>query len=260
MNPFGITRHSRKIERWRARDVATAFFEAVLTEARAQRLLSDEHFTVDGTLLEAWASQKSFQPKAGAPRPPDDPGNPTVNFRGQRRTNATHQSTTDPEARLYKKGGGRPAQLAYLGHVLMENRCGLITDTRVTVADGFGERDAALSMVADLPVGRVTLGGDKGYDSADFVCALRAMTVTPHVAQNTAHRRSAIDARTTRHPGYALSQRTRKQVEEAFGWLKSIALLRKLRHRGRAKVAWIFRLAAAAYNLIRIRNLVYAAP
>ena len=250
---------SKNRDRLLAGDVATGFFEAVLTVARAQRLLSDEHFTVDGTLLEAWASQKSFQPKGDAPDPPDDPGNPTVNFRGQRRTNATHQSTTDPEARLYKKGVGRPAQLAYLAHVLMENRCGLITNTRVTVADGFGEREAALSMAADLPAGRVTLGGDKGYDSADFVGALRAMTVTPHVAQNTAHRRSAIDARTTRHPGYAISQRIRKQVEEAFGWLKTIAQLRKLHHRGRAKVEWIFRLAAAAYNLIRIRNLVYAA-
>ncbi len=239
-------------------DVATGFFDAVLTEARAQRLLSDEHFTVDGTLLEAWASHKTFQPKDGAAGPPDDPGNPTVNFRGQRRTNETHQSTTDPEARLYKKGVGRPAQLAYLGHVLMENRSGLITDTRVTVADGFGERDAALAMAAGLPTGRVTLGGDKGYDSTDFIRALREMTVTPHVAQNTAQRRSAIDARTTRHPGYAISQRIRKQVEEAFGWLKTIALLRKLRHRGRAKVDWTFRLAAAAYNLIRIRNLVYA--
>ena len=239
-------------------DVATGFFDAVLAEARAQRLLSDEHFTVDGTLLEAWASHKSFQPKDGVAGPPDDPGNPTVNFRGHRRSNETHQSTTDPEARLYKKGVGRPAQLAYLGHVLMDNRAGLITDTRVTVADGFGERDAALTMAADLPIGRVTLGGDKGYDAADFIRALRDMTVTPHIAQNTAQRRSAIDARTTRHPGYAISQRIRKQVEEAFGWLKTIALLRKLRHRGRTKVDWIFRLAAAAYNLIRIRKLVYA--
>jgi transposase len=249
---------SKNRDRLLTGDVATCFFDAVLTEARTQRLLSDEHFTVDGTLLEAWASHKSFQPKDGGAGPPDDPGNPTINFRGERRTNATHQSTSDPEARLYKKGVGRPAQLAYLGHVLMENRSGLITDTRVTVADGFGERDAALAMVAALPASRVTLGGDKGYDSADFVRALRDLAVTPHVAQNTAHRRSAIDTRTTRHPGYAISQRKRKQVEEAFGWIKSIALLRKLRHRGRAKVEWIFRFAAAAYNLIRIRNLVYA--
>ena len=249
---------SKNRERLLRGDVATAFFDAVLAEARAHRLLSDEHFTVDGTLLEAWASHKSFQPKEGPTDPPDDRGNPTVNFRGQRRTNDTHQSTTDAEARLYKKGVGRPAQLAYLGHALMENRSGLITDTRVTTADGFAERDAALAMAANLPAGAITLGGDKGYDAADFVAALRDMGVTPHVAQNTAHRRSAIDARTTRHPGYAISQRKRKRVEEAFGWLKTIALLRKLRHRGRAKAEWIFRLAAAAYNLVRIRNLVHA--
>jgi transposase len=250
---------SKNRDRLLTGNVATAFFDAVVAEAQTHRLLSDEHFTVDGTLLEAWASSKSFRPKdQDREPPPDDPSNPTVNFRGERRTNATHQSTTDPEARLYKKGVGRPAQLAYLGHVLMENRSGLITDTRVTLADGYGERDAALAMVAEGPRGRVTLGGDKGYDSADFILALRDMDVTPHVAQNTAKRRSAIDARTTRHPGYAISQRKRKQVEEAFGWMKTIGLLRKLRHRGRLKIEWIFRLAAAAYNLIRIRNLVYA--
>jgi transposase len=243
-------------------DIADALFQAVLTEADAHRLLSDEHFTVDGTLLEAWASQKSFRPKETAGKdsaPPDDPGNPTVNYRGERRTNATHQSTTDPDARLYKKGEGRPAQLAYLGNVLMENRSGLVVDTRVTPADGHGERDAALMMVGDLPGDRVTLGGDKGYDCRDFVDELRRMQVTPHVAQHTKNRRSSIDARTTRHPGYAMSQRTRKRVEEIFGWMKTVGLLRKLRHRGGPKVEWIFRFTAAAYNLIRIRNLV-AAP
>ena len=249
---------SKNRDRLLGGEVATAFFDAVLADARTHRLLSDEHFTVDGTLLEAWASHKSFQPKDRVAGPPDDPGNPTVNFRGQQRTNATHQSTTDPEARLYKKGVGRPAQLAYLGHVLMENRSGLITGTRVTPADGFGERDAALELAVTLPTHRVTLGADKGYDSADFIQALRDMAITPHVAQNTAHRRSAIDHRTTRHAGYTVSQRKRKLVEEAFGWLKTVALLRKLRHRGRAKIDWMFRLAAAAYNLIRIRNLVYA--
>jgi transposase len=237
-------------------DVADAFFDAVLAEAQAQRLLSDEHFTVDGTLLEAWASHKSFRPKAGdSSAPPDDPGNPTVNYRGERRTNATHQSTTDPDARLYKKGVGRPAQLAYLGHVLMENRSGLVVDTRVTAADGHGERQAALMMAADLPGARVTLGGDKGYDCRDFVDELRRMQVTPHVAQHTRNRRSAIDARTTRHAGYAISQRTRKRVEDIFGWLKTVGLLRKLRHRGGPKVGWIFRFTAAAYNLVRMRNL-----
>jgi transposase len=250
---------SKNRDRLLAGDVATALFDAVLAEARTHRLLSDEHFTVDGTLLEAWASHKSVRPKdRDTSDPPDDPGNPTVNFRGERRKNDTHQSTTDPDARLYKKGVGRPAQLAYLGHVLMENRSGLVVDTRVTPADGYGERDAALMMVADVPGGRVTLGGDKGYDYPHFVADLRCMHVTPHVAQKVTNRRSAIDARTTRHGGYAISQRRRKRVEEAFGWMKTIGLLRKLRHRGGPTVDWIFRFAAAAYNLIRIRNLAYA--
>jgi transposase len=249
---------SKNRDRLLAGDVGTAFFDAVLAEARTHRLLSDEHFTVDGTLLEAWASHKSFRPKDTTDRPPDDPSNPTVNFRGERRKNDTHQSTTDPDARLYKKGVGRPAQLAYLGHVLMENRSGLVVDTRVTPADGYGERDAALVMIADRPGGRVTLGGDKGYDYPEFVADLRQIEVTPHVAQNTTNRRSAIDARTTRHAGYAISQRRRKRVEEAFGWMKTIGMLRKLRHRGAPNVDWIFRFTAAAYNLIRIRNLVYA--
>jgi transposase len=249
---------SKNRDRLLAGDVGTAFFDAVLAEARTHRLLSDEHFTVDGTLLEAWASHKSFRPKDTTDRPPDDPSNPTVNFHGERRKNDTHQSTTDPDARLYKKGVGRPAQLAYLGHVLMENRSGLVVDTRVTPADGYGERDAALVMIADRPGGRVTLGGDKGYDYPEFVADLRQIEVTPHVAQNTTNRRSAIDARTTRHAGYAISQRRRKRVEEAFGWMKTIGMLRKLRHRGAPNVDWIFRFTAAAYNLIRIRNLVYA--
>lgn len=249
---------SKNRDRLLAGAIATEFFDAVVAEARQHRLLSDEHFTVDGTLLEAWASHKSFRPKGGSNTPPDDPGNPTVNFRGEPRKNETHQSTTDPDARLYKKGVGRPAQLAYLGHVLMENRSGLIVETRVTPADGYGERDAALLMVAALPGGRVTLGGDKGYDYPAFVAELRHLAVTPHVAQNTTNRRSAIDARTTRHPGYAVSQVKRKRVEEAFGWMKTIGLLRKLRHRGGPTVDWIFRFTAAAYNLIRIRNLIHA--
>jgi transposase len=239
-------------------DVAQAFFVDVRHQAEAHRLLSDEHFTVDGTLLEACASQKSFRPTDGGSAPPDDPGNPTVNFRGDRRTNATHQSTTDPDARLYKKGVGRPAQLAYFGHVLLENRSGLVVDTRVTPADGHGERDAALLMVANLPGGRVTLGADKAYDTADFIRELRQLRVTPHVAQSTIRRRSAIDARTTRHPGYLVSQRKRKRVEETFGWMKTVGLLRKLRHRGGTLVGWIFQFTAAAYNLVRMRNLVYA--
>jgi transposase len=239
--------------------VADAFFAQVLDEARSHGLLSDEHFTVDGTLLEAWASHKSFRPKdEDPPAPPDDPKNPTVNFRGERRKNDTHQSTTDPDARMYRKSDGHPARLVYMGHVLMENRSGLIVDTDLTPADGYGERYAALEMLEALPGGRVTTGADKAYDYPEFVAELRHMTVTPHVAQNTTKRRSAIDGRTTRHVGYAVSQRKRKRIEEIFGWMKTIGLLRKLRHRGGPTVAWIFRFTAAAFNLIRIRNLVYA--
>jgi len=241
-------------------DIADAFFAEVLGEARTHGLLSDEHFTVDGTLLEAWASHKSFRPKdEDAPPPSGNPKNPAVNFRGERRKNDTHASTTDPDARLYRKGDGQPARLVYMGHVLMENRSGLVVDTEVTPADGYGERHAALTMVEAVPGDRVTLGGDKAYDDAWFVDELRHMRVTPHVAQNTKNRRSAIDARTTRHPGYAISQRKRKRVEEIFGWMKTVGLLRKLRHRGGGRVTWIFRFTAAAFNLVRIRNLVYAA-
>ena len=222
--------------------------------------MSDDHFTVDGTMLEAWASQKSFQPKdGGAPPSDEDPGNPTVNFRGEKRSNTTHQSTTDPDARLYKKAEGQPAKLAYLGHVMMENRHGLVVASRVTPADGHGERDAALGMLETLPPGgRVTLGADKAYDTADFVRETRHMDVTPHVAQypDTATRHSAIDRRTTRHDGYAISQQKRKLVEEIFGWMKTIGLLRKLRHRGGPRVGWIFTFTAAAYNLVRMRTLL----
>jgi transposase len=237
-------------------DIAAAFFEAVLIHAETARLLSHEHFTVDGTLLEAWASQKSFKRRDTPTDPPAPGGNAAVNFRGERRTNATHQSTTDPDARLYKKAVGRPAQLAYGGQVLMENRSGLIVDTRVTPADGYGERDAALVMAEAVPGGRITIGMDKGYDYPAFVAGLRGMEVTPHVAQNTTNRRSAIDGRTTRHPGYTVSQRKRKLVEQAFGWMKTVGLLRKLRHRGGRLVDWMFTFAAAAYNLVRWRNLV----
>ena len=243
-------------------DIAAAFFDAVRSHADTTRLLSDEHFTVDGTLLEAWASHKSFKPRDTPP--PDGPGagggNPMVDFRGQRRTNATHQSTTDPDARLYRKSDGRPAQLAYGGHLLMENRSGLIVDARVTPADGYGERDAALVMVSGRPGGRITLGADKGYDYPGFVAELRHMGVTPHVAQHITDRRgSAIDGRTTRSAGYALSQRKRKLIEQAFGWLKTVGGLRKLRHRGGRLVEWIFTFTAAAYNIVRMRRLLTAA-
>jgi len=240
-------------------DIAAAFFEAVTAQADVARLLSHEHFTVDGTLLEAWASHKSFQRRDTPPDPPAGGGNPTVDFRGERRRNATHASTTDPDARLYRKGAGQPAQLAYGAHVLMENRSGLIVATRVTPADGYGERDAALLMAETVPRGRITLGMDKAYDVADFVATLRQMDVTPHVAQHTTKRRSAIDRRTTRHPGYAVSQRRRKLVEQAFGWIKTVGGLRKLRHRGGRLVDWLFTFAAAAYNITRLRRLLTAA-
>jgi transposase len=240
-------------------DVAAAFFTEVLAAIKADGLLSDEHFTVDGTLLEAWASQKSFKPKGRGDWPPDDPKNPTVNFHGERRRNDTHQSTTDPDARLYKKAVGREAKLAYLGHLLTENRHGLIVDTAVTAASGTAERDAAIVMLGELPLTtrRVTVGADKLYDTRDWVAAVRRMHVTPHVAASVnRHGGSAIDGRTLRHAGYALSQRKRKLIEQAFGWMKTVGLLRKLRHRGGRLVDWIFTFAAAAYNLVRWRNLV----
>lgn len=246
---------SKNRERLLNEQIAQAFFQRVLRQATPY--LSDEHFTVDGTLLEAWASQKSFRPKdgetpAGTPREAD--------FHGQRRSNATHQSTTDPDARLYKKSRGTEAKLSYLGHGLMENRNGLLVRTMVTQADGTAERDAALLMtwktVSKAPAARrITLGGDKNYDTGDFVSTLREMRITPHVAQNNTRRSSAIDARTTRHTGYAISQQKRKRVEQAFGWMKRIGLLRKIKLRGIEKVSWWFTFVGAAYNLIRLRRL-----
>ena len=240
-------------------DIADAFFAEVLAAIKADGLLSDEHFTVDGTLLEAWASHKSFKPKGGAERPPDDPKNPTVNFHGQTRRNDTHASTTDPDARLYKKAVGREAKLGYLGHLLTENRHGLIVDTAVTAASGTAERDAAMVMLGELPLTtrRLTVAADKAYDVRAWVAAVRRMHITPHVAQNAfGYGGSAIDARTTRHPGYRQSHRKRKLIEQAFGRLKTVALLRKMRHRGGRLVDWIFTFGAAAYNLVRWRNLI----
>lgn len=250
---------SKNRDRFMGQQIGRAFFAEIVAAARASGVLSDEHFTVDGTRIEAWASVKSFRPKTETPvdrPPPDDPGNPTVNFHGEQRTNATHESTTDPEARLYKKGRGHEAKLSYLGHVTIENRNGLVVDARLTPATGTAERDAALEMAADIPGGhRVTLGGDKGYDTRGFVTGLRTLGITPHVAQNTTGRRSAIDERTTRRRGYAISQRVRKRVEEVFGWMKTIALMRKTRYRGVERVGWIFTFTAAVYNLVRLRNL-----
>jgi transposase len=239
-------------------DIAAAFFEAILIHADSARLLSDDHFTVDGTLLEAWASHKSFRRRDADP-PTGGGANPTVNFHGQRRTNDTHRSTTDPDARLYKKAQGREARLGYLGHVLMEHRSGLIVKALVTPATGRAERDAAITMVGDLcGEHRITLAGDKAYDTRDFVATVRSMRVTPHLAQYpaTVRRSSAIDARTTRHPGYQVSQRKRKLVEQSFGWMKTVAGLRKLRHRGGPLVEWVFTFTAAAYNIVRLRRLL----
>jgi IS5 family transposase len=256
---WDTTVFTKNRDRLLAGEIATAFFAEVLAEAKAAGLVSDEHFTVDGTLLEAWASQNSFRRRSAPPEPPDDPGNPTVNFRGEERKNDTHQSTTDPDARLFKKSAGSAAKLAYLGHLLMENRHGLIVDALVSAATGTAEREAALLMLGELPQGRrITVGGDKNYDTRDFVHQSRTMAATPHVAQyaESGRRTSAIDGRTTRHPGYAISQRKRKLVEQAFGWMKTVGLLRKLHHRGGPRVAWIFTFHAAAYNLVRLRRLL----
>lgn len=246
-------------------DIADAFFAAVLKQARRRDLLSDEHFTVDGTLLEAWAGQKSFRRVDDKEQPPatgtDEGSNPTVNFHGEKRSNETHRSTTDRDAMLARKSRGSGAALAYRGHLLTENRNGLVVSTLTTRAYGSAERDAALLMAESLPgTHRVTLGADKGYDVHDFITELRNMEITPHVAQNDTKRRSAVDERTTRHAGYQLSQKKRKRVEEVFGWMKSIGLLRKLRHRGLERVGWMFTFTAAAYNLIRIRNLTRGGP
>ena len=254
---WDATVFSKNRDRLLEGDIAEAFFSQVLEQARQHGLLSDEHFTVDGTLVEAWAGQKSFKRKGATSPPPDDPGNPTVNFRGDKRSNATHRSTTDPEARLYRKGDGFESKLCYIGHVLMENRNGLAVDAMVTQATGTAERDAADVMVTTVSGNRrVTLGADKNYDTRKFVATMRRRAVTPHVAQNTSNRRSAIDARTTHHGGYITSQRKRKRVEEIFGWLKTVGLIRKTRHRGEARVGWMFTFATAVYNLVRIRNLV----
>jgi transposase len=258
---WDATTFTKNRDRLLEAEVAEEFLAQVVERARSQGLTSDEHFTVDGTLLEAWAGAKSFQRKNRKTPPPDDPGNPTVNFHGETRSNDTHASKTDPDAQLARKGPGKEAKLSYSGNLLVENRNGLIVDAEVFEANGKAERHAALVMLEQVP-GRkpVTVGGDKGYDTADFVAECRHLGVTPHVAQNHGRRGgSAIDARTTRHAGYGISQRKRKRIEECFGWLKTIALLRKVRHRGIFKVDWVFTFACAAYNLVRMRNLSRAA-
>jgi hypothetical protein len=250
-------------------EIAREFLRHVLDLARERGLLSDEHFTVDGTLIEAWASMKSFQ-KKGTASPSvgaDDPGNPTVNFHGEKRTNETHESTTDPEARLYRKGPGKEAKLSFMGHVVIDNRHGLVVSTQYTKATGTAEPEAALTMTKKVgrrrhgKRKRITLGADKAYDRNKFVEGLRKLNITPHVSQNTANNRhSAIDERTTHHVGYAISQWKRKIVEEIFGWLKTIALMRKTRHKGVERGGWMFTFANAVYNLVRMRNIAAASP
>jgi transposase len=248
-------------------EVAAKFLAAVVAQARGRNLLSDEHFSVDGTLIEAWASMKSFKPKDGGDEPPGPGRNGERDFRGEKRSNQTHASTTDPEAKLYRKANGQSSRMAFMGHVLMENRNGLVVSAMVTQATGTAEREAALALVDGLaPKRRITLGADKGYDVREFVRDLRARKVTPHIARNeqitedgTLRRSSAIDRRTTRHPGYVISLRIRKRIEEVFGWAKTTGGLRKTRHKGTDRVDWVFTLTAAAYNLVRLPRLMAAA-
>ena len=234
---WDVTVFTKNRERLVEGEIASKFMAAVLSQPRVKELLSSEHFSVDGTLIEAWASMKSFRPKDGSGEPPAAGRNGERDFHGEKRGNETHASTSDPDARLYRKGPGQAAKLAYMGHVMMENRHGLAVDTRLTLATG----------------------ADKAYDAAGFVAALRERNATPHIAQNTSNRCSAIDGRTTRHPGYAISGRRRKRIEEIFGWTKAAAGLRKTRHRGVARVGWIFTLTATAYNLVRLPKLLGAA-
>jgi transposase len=250
---------SKNRDRLMAGDVAEKFFAQVLAQAETAGLVSDEHFSVDGTLIEAWASQKTFQRKDQVNRPPpDDPGNPTVNFHGETRSNDTHESKTDPDARLARKSGGHESKLAYCGNVLIENRNGLVVDTELLQCNGTAERDAAMLMAERIGgAKRGTIAADKGYDTRELVAEMRAMNVTPHVAQNEKRPGgSALDGRTTRHAGYQISQRRRKRIEEVFGWLKTVGMLRKTRHRGVKNVGWIFTFATAAYNLVRMRSLI----
>jgi transposase len=258
--PFDHSTFSRNRERLLAHDVTRAFFTEVRHEAERQHLLSREHFSVDGTLLRAWASQKSYQPRDGdGPRRGGGGRNPEVDFRGERRRRETHVSRTDPEALLYRKGNGQPAELAFLGHVLIENRHGLLVDVELTQATGTGERDAAVAMLGRRGRRqRVTVGADKGYDTRDFVAALRGRRVTPHVAQNTSRRRSAIDRRTTRHAGYTTSQAQRPRVEQFFGWAKTVGATRKLRFVGVAANRMWLEITASAYNLVRLAKLMPA--
>ena len=259
---FDATSFTKNRDRLLEHEVAHRFFAAVVVEAKRRRLMSSQHFTVDGTLLEAWASLKSFRPKDGDAGPGSAEGggrNPDIDYRGQKRSNATHASTTDPEARLARKGNAQEAKLYYSGHVLMENRNGLVAEVTLIQATGYAEREAALQLLGQQGGRhRRTVAADKGYDTRDFVAGCRALKVTPHLARNTTNRRSAIDERTTRHPGYAVSQRVRKRVEEIFGWVKTVGGGRKLRYIGLERNHQWAVFTAAAYNLVRIVNLTTA--
>lgn len=247
---------SKNRDRLLESEIARSFLDRVIKLAREKKLLSSEHFSVDGTLIEAWASHKSFRPKDSNDEPPDDPGNRTVDFHGENRTNDTHESTTDPDSRLFKKGKGKEAKLCFMGHALMENRNGLVVDACVTQATGTAERESAVGMLRFQESGkRITCGADKGYDTADFVQQTRSLRVTPHVAQ-VEHRPSAIDARTTNHPGYGLSMKARKRIEEIFGWLKTVGGFRRIKYRGLRLVSWFWEFSVGVYNLVRIRNIL----
>ena len=256
---WDVSVFTKNRERLLAGDIARGFLLALLADPQVKPRLSDDHFSVDGTLVEAWASIKSFRPKDGSGEPPADGRNGERDFHGEKRSNETHASTTDPDARLYKKATGQAAKLCHMGHVVMENRSGLVVAASATLATGTAEREAAEAMVGELPAGgRITLGADKAYDTADFAAGMRQMDVTAHVVQNDKRRRSAIDGRTTRHAGYKVSLRVRKRIEEVFGWMKTVGGQRKTRYRGTARMGWMFTLAAAAYNLIRMPKLLAA--
>lgn len=255
---FDHSTFSANRQRLLEHEVAKRFFAAVVEQARKSKLMSDDHFSVDGSLIEAWASLKSFRPKdEGKREPPDDPGNPEVNFRGEKRSNETHESTTDPDSRLARKGDGKEARLSYSANALMENRNGLLVDLRVEHADGYAERRAAVAMLKSLRrKKRITVAGDKGFDTSDFVRDCRRLGVTPHVAQTSDYRRrSALDRRTVRHPGYVVSQRIRKRIEEIFGWMKAVGGFRRTRYRGRDRTQLAAYFVGAAYNLLRMAKL-----
>jgi transposase len=257
---WDVTVFTKNRDRLLDGDIAYGFLKATLADPQVERLLSDAHFSVDGTLIDAWASMKSFRPKDGSGEPPGPGRNGEGDFHGEKRSNETHASTTDPDARLYKKAEGQAAKLCHMGHVLIENRHCLVVDTRTTPTTGIAEREAALAMIAAIPGRhRITVGTDKAYDTMDFVADARGLGATPHVTQNDKGRRSAIDGRTTRHAGYQVSLRVRKRIEEVFGWMKVIGGQRKTRYRGTRRVGWMFTLSAAAYDLIRLPKLLGAA-